>query len=222
MFNWIFRVLMISVIGAMLIVALVSCVPSKPIPVEPPPAPVDTTPPPPVEGEFDPGPDAEELEALSILAKLHNQERSKAGAGALVLNPKLMAAASLHARWMANNKKMTHEGIHGSMPWTRVQAANYAYISVGENIAYGYRSPASVMTGWMNSTGHRANILNRNFKELGIAVATDSKGVPYWCAVFARPKTAGASTLEEPNTYYPPAIYADIEEINDLRGFNNK
>jgi uncharacterized protein YkwD len=149
-----------------------------------------------------------ELEALHLLAELHNSERSKAGMQPLTPHIKLMAAAKYHANWMAANKKVTHEA-DGTTPWHRIGATGYSYSAAGENIAYGYRGPGSVMAGWMGSRGHRANILNRNYTEFGLAVTMDSAGVPYWCTVFARPKSVGA------------AVHPDVE-IEDYRGFNNK
>jgi hypothetical protein len=56
----------------------------------------------------------------------------------------------------------------GASPWDRMQAVGYSYNSAGENIAAGYSSPASVMAGWMSSSGHRANILSTSYRELGI------------------------------------------------------
>lgn len=184
------------------------------------PPPVSVPPPPPPVSKPDPK-ELQELEALHLLVQAHNDARSKAGAPALVPNVKLMAAAKYHANWMAANKKMTHEG-GGTTPWQRINAAGYSFTSAGENIAYGYRSPASVMTGWMNSEGHRANILNRNYTEVGLAVSTDQAGVPYWCVVFARPKTVGAAIHPDVSPHYPPAVFADASEINDFKGFNNK
>jgi uncharacterized protein YkwD len=207
-----------------ILVVLTGCQPtSSPIPVEPPVTePMPPSPPPPQPPKKDPKDVNVELEALKLLATLHNEERFKAGCPELQLNSKLIGAAQLHCEWMADNKKMTHEGIKGSMPWTRVQLSGYEYTVVGENIAFGYRSPRSVMTGWMNSTGHKANILNRNYRDFGVAVSLDSSGVPYWCTVFGRPKSAGASAYAEPESKFPPAIYADINEINDFKGFNAK
>ena len=180
---------------------------------------------PPPEQPKPPAPDQQdlnrELEALHLLVQAHNKARSEAGAPALVPNTKLMAAAKYHANWMAANKKMSHEG-NGTTPWQRISATGYQFTSAGENIAYGYRSPTSVMTGWLNSEGHRNNILNRNYTEVGLAVSVDQVGVPYWCVVFARPKTVGAAIHPDVSPHYPPAIFADPGEINDLKGFNNK
>lgn len=214
------RLLLLLALLAGVLIVLTGCQPTNsPLPVEPVPVGPQPEPTPPKKNPDDVN---VELEALKLLTVLHNEERFKAGCPELQLNPKLISAARIHCEWMADNKKMTHEGLKGSMPWTRVQLSGYEYTIVGENIAFGYRSPRSVMTGWMNSPGHKANILNRNYRDLGVAVALDSNGVAYWCTVFGRPKSAGASAFEEPQSKFPPAIYADINEINDFKGFNAK
>lgn len=67
----------------------------------------------------------------------------------------------------------------------RIEAAGYAnWTTIGENIAFGYSTPAEVMVGWMNSPGHRANILNCAFKELGVGVARNSSGTLLWTQNF--------------------------------------
>ena len=58
------------------------------------------------------------------------------------------------------------------------------YTAAGENIAMGYISAQSVVNGWMNSSGHRANILNPSFKTIGVGAYTDSQGTIYWTQMF--------------------------------------
>jgi uncharacterized protein YkwD len=67
-------------------------------------------------------------------------------------------------------------------------AAGYASGTWGENIAAGQRTPAEVVSSWMNSEGHRANILNSQFTEIGIGMVPSGDGTPYWTLVFARPR----------------------------------
>lgn len=77
----------------------------------------------------------------------------------------------------------SHTSPDGSDPGDRVTAAGYRWSTYGENIAKGQSSPASVMDSWMNSPGHRANIVNCAFKEIGVG-KQDSSGGPVWTQVF--------------------------------------
>jgi uncharacterized protein YkwD len=124
--------------------------------------------------------------ASEILA-LVNAERARVGARPLVLNPRLAAAAQRHVEDLAVMRRLNHTGSDGSSVASRVRDAGYSYRYVGENIAMGYPSVAAVMNGWMNSPGHRQNILNPNYTELGVAYRTGSGG-PYWVQVFGQPQ----------------------------------
>ncbi len=81
----------------------------------------------------------------------------------------LQNASQTHSANMANRDFFAHCDLDtGASPWDRMEAAGYIWNAAGENIAAGYSTPADVMTGWMNSSGHRANILSTNFRELGV------------------------------------------------------
>lgn len=81
----------------------------------------------------------------------------------------LIESSYLHSVAMAERNFFAHCDLDTKkLPWTRMRDAGYDYNRAGENIAAGYSSPASVMSGWMNSSGHRANILNPNFREMGV------------------------------------------------------
>ncbi|MER6198653.1 CAP domain-containing protein [Streptomyces sp. NPDC001586] len=118
--------------------------------------------------------------AAAVLA-LVNQERAAAGCPNLTLNAKLTKAAQDHSADMAAHGNMSHTGSDGSDPGARITRAGYAWSSYGENVAYGYSTPEKVMEGWMNSPGHRANILNCSFKEIGIGLAQPNH---YWTQDF--------------------------------------
>ncbi|MFI5847769.1 CAP domain-containing protein [Micromonospora chalcea] len=122
---------------------------------------------------------------LQKVVTLVNQERAKAGCKALTVNAKLNLAAQRHSQDQADHKKMDHNGSDGSKPWDRVKRAGYNYSMVGENVAWGYQSAAEVMDGWMKSEGHRKNILNCGYTQIGMGLAR-SNG-PYWTQVFATP-----------------------------------
>jgi uncharacterized protein YkwD len=115
------------------------------------------------------------------LLDLHNSKRG--ALFPLVVNDKLSTAARKHAEWMAKNNTMSHNQGRRTVA-DRAKAEGYGWNYVGENIAMGYTDVNSVFEGWMNSAGHRANIMNRNYKDIGFGVATTSKGTLYWCVVF--------------------------------------
>ncbi|MFD6564935.1 CAP domain-containing protein [Micromonospora profundi] len=117
---------------------------------------------------------------------LVNAERAKAGCKALSIDDKLMTAAQRHSQDQADHKNMSHTGSDGSNPGVRLDRVGYAWRTYGENVAWNQQSPASVMNAWMNSTGHRKNILNCAFTEIGVGIA--SSNGPYWTQVFAAPR----------------------------------
>ncbi|MEU9477436.1 CAP domain-containing protein [Streptomyces sp. NPDC048191] len=119
--------------------------------------------------------------ATARVVQLVNAERAKVGCHPLTVNSELTKAAQAHSADMAAHRNMSHTGSDGSSPGDRITRAGYSWSSYGENIAYGYATPEQVMTGWMNSPGHRANILNCSFKEIGVALAQPGS---YWTQDF--------------------------------------
>ncbi|GGR27490.1 CAP domain-containing protein [Streptomyces roseolus] len=120
--------------------------------------------------------------AADQVLSLVNAERAKAGCGPLTANATLARAAQAHSDDMAARDFFDHTNPDGADPGDRVTAAGYPWSTYGENIAMGQRTPEQVMEAWMNSPGHRANILNCDFKELGVGV--HDGGGPYWTQVF--------------------------------------
>ncbi len=114
-----------------------------------------------------------------------NQERTSRGLSALTLNSQLTAAAVTHARDMADNGFFSHTGSDGSHVGDRATAAGYSWTAVGENIGQADVSAEEIVDLWMNSPGHRANILGPDFTELG--VGTDDGGTKLWVQVFGTP-----------------------------------
>ncbi|RQW97576.1 CAP domain-containing protein [Micromonospora inaquosa] len=117
---------------------------------------------------------------------LVNAERAKAGCKALSIDDKLMTAAQRHSQDQADHQNMSHTGSDGSNAGTRLDRVGYAWRTYGENVAWNQKTPAAVMDAWMNSSGHRANILNCAFTEIGVGIA--SSNGPYWTQVFAAPR----------------------------------
>ncbi len=99
--------------------------------------------------------------------ELTNQERAKKGLQPLKANAELNYVADKYAESMSNGNFFSHTAPDGSKPWDRLKTIGYEARTVGENIAKGQRTPQQVLYGWMNSSGHRANILNPNFTEIG-------------------------------------------------------
>ncbi|MFD6247643.1 CAP domain-containing protein [Streptomyces roseolus] len=120
--------------------------------------------------------------AADQVLSLVNAERAKAGCGPLTANATLARAAQAHSDDMAARDFFDHTNPDGAGPGDRVTAAGYPWSTYGENIAMGQRTPEQVMEAWMNSPGHRANILNCDFKELGVGI--HDGGGPYWTQVF--------------------------------------
>jgi uncharacterized protein YkwD len=112
-----------------------------------------------------------------------NRERAEAGCSAVTVDSRLAAAAQDHSQDQADHTEMTHTGSDGSSPGERATAAGYRWSKVAENVASGTTSPERVMTMWMNSSGHRANILNCAFRHVGVARVGG-----YWTQVFATPR----------------------------------
>jgi len=123
---------------------------------------------------------------IDQLVEAHNKERAKENLPPLKLEMKLTEAAMVHAIDMAEQGKMTHEGSDESTPEQRVVNAGYRYLKTGENVAVGYKDVADVMLGWMESPGHKKNILG-DFTELGVARVLGEDKKPYWCVDFGKP-----------------------------------
>ena len=121
------------------------------------------------------------------VAKLVNQERAAAGLPALTFNAELAKVAEMKAADLRDKGYFDHNSPTYGSPFDMMHQFGITYTAAGENIAKGQRTPAEVMDGWMNSPGHRANILNSNFTEIGVGYVTDSNGTGYWVQMFIRP-----------------------------------
>ncbi|MER7815255.1 CAP domain-containing protein [Streptomyces sp. NPDC096153] len=119
--------------------------------------------------------------AVARVVQLVNSERGKAGCSPVTVNAKLTKAAQDHSEDMASHRNMSHTGSDGSNPGTRITRAGYDWSTYGENVAYGYETPEKVMAGWMSSPGHKKNILNCEFKEIGVGLAQPGN---YWTQDF--------------------------------------
>ena len=126
-----------------------------------------------------PQPDQNAADVLELV----NQERQKEGLSPLVLDEALNEAATVRANELV--ERMEHTRPDGRDCFTVLSDKNITYRAAGENIAAGYKSPEDVMNGWMNSPGHRANILSSNFGKLGVGFVKSSSGLQYyWVQIF--------------------------------------
>lgn len=110
------------------------------------------------------------ISAQVLLAET-NGERSDQHLPALQLNAQLTAAAQAKANDMAQRGYWSHVTPDGKQPWAFITAAGYQYEAAGENLAYGFGTSSDVMTAWMHSPEHKANIMNAVYQDVGFATA---------------------------------------------------
>lgn len=117
--------------------------------------------------------------------ELVNKERASNGLHTLTWADDIAAVARAHSQDMIDRKFFSHTNPDGNSPFDRLRNAGISYTAAAENIAYGQQTPQAVMNAWMNSSGHRANILNSRVKEIGVGAVKASNGTIYWTQVFA-------------------------------------
>ena len=117
--------------------------------------------------------------AAKVLS-LVNAERAKQGLSALTLDQNLSAVATAHSKDMAQRNFFSHTNPDGQSPFDRMKANGISYKTAAENIAVGQSSPEQVVSSWMNSQGHRKNILNGNFNKMGIGLYETQSGYRYY------------------------------------------
>jgi len=121
---------------------------------------------------------------ITEIVSLVNAERAKEGLSPLTINVQVQAAAQVRAKEC--EQSFSHTRPNGTSFTTALKEQNVSYRSAGENIAWGQRSPEAVMKAWMNSSGHRANIMNPNFTTIGVGYYQNVNGTNYWCQLFTR------------------------------------
>ncbi len=119
------------------------------------------------------------------IAQSLNAQRARNGLAALSHNATLSQAAATHACDMQVNGFFSHSGSDGSTAAGRIERAGFRPCRAAENIAYGYPTGGNLVAGWMNSPGHRRNMLLSDVREFGIGLA-DGPGGPYAVLVLAR------------------------------------
>lgn len=126
--------------------------------------------------------DVTETSYAKQILKLVNAERKKAGLNELVWDETVTTAAMTRSKEI--EKSFSHTRPDGRGFGTAITDLGITYRGAGENIAWGQKTPEAVMNAWMNSEGHRANILNPNFKKIGVGYRTNSQGTTYWTQLF--------------------------------------
>jgi uncharacterized YkwD family protein len=121
----------------------------------------------------------------SQVVNLVNQQRQKAGLSGLKSDSELTRLAQLKAEDMAAKEYFSHTSPTYGSAFDMLKKAGYSYRTAGENIAMGQKTAETVMNGWMNSSGHRANILGTGYTKIGVGYAVNAKGTPYWVQIFA-------------------------------------
>ena len=118
--------------------------------------------------------------------KLVNQARVNAGLQPFTANWELSRVARYKSQDMANKGYFDHTSPTYGSPFTMMQNFGIKFTAAGENIAMGQRTAQDVMNSWMNSPGHRSNILNPSFNQIGVGLAKNSNGMCYWTQQFIR------------------------------------
>ncbi|GAA1006250.1 hypothetical protein Aple_077690 [Acrocarpospora pleiomorpha] len=119
------------------------------------------------------------------VVRLTNVERAKAGCAPLTHEARLHTAARSHSADMSAKNYFSHDSQDGRSFVDRIKATGYTFSAIGENIAKGQQTAASVVQGWMGSQGHRENILNCSYTQIGVGHV--AAGGPYWTQDFGKP-----------------------------------
>lgn len=127
---------------------------------------------------------ADEHAFISVVVNLVNEERAKENLSPLTIDSKVQAAAQVRAQEC--EQLFSHTRPDGTSFSTALKEQNVTYRSAGENIAWGQQTPQEVVTAWMNSPGHRANIMNANFTTIGVGYYENANGTDYWCQLFTK------------------------------------
>lgn len=121
------------------------------------------------------------LQYESEVIRLVNEIRVKNGLKALAANWELSRVARYKSEDMSSARYFSHTSPTYGTPFQMIQSFGLSYRTAGENIAYGQRTPAAVVDAWMNSSGHRANILNASYTQIGVGYCANGN---YWTQMF--------------------------------------
>ncbi|WP_449061421.1 CAP domain-containing protein [Planomonospora algeriensis] len=167
--------------------AVPSATPTTPAPPSSSPTAKPTTPAPPSSSPANPGtPGAVGTAEENEVVRLTNIERAKGGCAPLTHDPQLRQSSYGHSADMAAKGYFDHVSQDGRTFMQRIRGAGFTGgRAFAENIAWGYPNPAAVVNGWMNSSGHKANIMNCGYNLIGVGAAKNAQGQIYWTQNFA-------------------------------------
>jgi serralysin len=143
---------------------------------------------------------------VNEVLRLTNEFRAQNGLNALKLNEELTVTGEFHSLDMAKNNYFEHTGLDGSLPWDRAKRVGFDSKLMAENIAAGQYSPESVVQAWIDSPGHRKNLLNATVTEMGLgyykpaADGITARYDHYWTQLFATSDRQAATYLTSPFT----------------------
>jgi hypothetical protein len=149
---------------------------------------------------------------VSEVLRLTNEYRAQNGLNALKLNEELTVTGEFHSLDMAKNNYFEHTGLDGSLPWDRAKRVGFESRLMAENIAAGQYSPESVVQAWIASEGHRKNLINPNFTEMGLGYykpaedGVTSRYDHYWTQLFGSSDRQAATYLTSPFAVAPAPI----------------
>lgn len=130
-----------------------------------------------------PGGGSQAVSQAEQIVRLVNEERAKAGLSPVTIDKNMGAAGQVRAREIVSS--FSHTRPNGTSFATALKEQGMSYRGAGENIAWGQRSPEAVMNAWMNSPGHRANILDAKYTKIGVGHYRNAQGTNYWVQLFA-------------------------------------
>ncbi len=132
-------------------------------------------------------PSIDDVKALEQkVIDLVNRQRANYGLPLLKANWELCRVARYKSQDMINKGYFSHQSPTYGSPFKMMEDFGIRFTAAGENIAYGQRTPEEVMNSWMNSSGHRANILSRTYNQIGVGVAKAANGTYYWTQMFIK------------------------------------
>jgi len=134
-------------------------------------------------------PEASSLKSFEEeVIRLVNLERANRGLPALTAHWELSRIARYKSQDMIDKKYFSHDSPTYGSPFRMIESFGIKFTAAAENIAYGQKTASDVMKSWMNSTGHRSNILSTNVTQIGVGAAKASNGTLYWTQMFIRPR----------------------------------
>ncbi|MDB5260495.1 MAG: hypothetical protein JWN37_726 [Candidatus Nomurabacteria bacterium] len=162
--------------------------------------------------------------AASVLVDLANDNRLAYNEEPLTINPLLVQAATLKGQDMAKEGYFAHESPSGVTPWHWFDTVGYKFLYAGENLAINYTDSTEVDTAWMNSPGHRANLLNVNFREVGIATIEgvyNNYPTIFVVQMFGTPAKASATSVKAAPSTQPatttPEVVAPVNTSSTIK-----